>query len=274
MSIKISPKSVEEAYEIVSEIGKGTYGKVYKAICKEDKKPRALKEIKIQSLDELHSIANEISIMQKCKHKNIVRYYETLRYGENCIVIAMEICEGGSLMSLFDKSHIGLDEEQLSFAVKEVLKGLSFLHKKKVIHRDIKAGNILITANGDIKLADFGVSASLKMTVDNRKTAIGSPYWMAPEVIQQEEYSFQADIWSLGITAIELATGRPPLADIHAFRAIFMIPTRPSPKLGEIAGKHPSPELEDFLASCFVKNPAKRASCDELLRVAPFLKEM
>ncbi|KAA6370751.1 MAG: putative TRAF2 and NCK interacting kinase S homeolog, partial [Streblomastix strix] len=108
--------------------------------------------------------------------------------------------------------------------------------------------------------------------VDNRKTAIGSPYWMAPEVIQQEEYSFQADIWSLGITAIELATGRPPLADIHAFRAIFMIPTRPSPKLGEIAGKHPSPELEDFLASCFVKNPAKRASCDELLR-HPFLKK-
>ncbi|KAA6373300.1 MAG: putative Serine/threonine-protein kinase [Streblomastix strix] len=226
----LNGRNPREVYEIQELAGRGTFGEVFRAVEKETKELRALKVVKIEDLQGIQDITNEISIMEKVKHPNVVRYYETMALDENKILIAMELCEAGSLYNLYEKTKIPLDEQQISFVMREALKGISYLHENKVIHRDIKAGNLLITANGDIKLADFGVSASLKMTFDNRKTAIGSPYWMAPEVIQQEEYSFQADIWSLGITAIELLDGKPPLSDIHAFRAIFLIPNRPPPE--------------------------------------------
>ncbi|KAA6362416.1 MAG: putative Serine/threonine-protein kinase dst2, partial [Streblomastix strix] len=184
----------------------------------------------------------------------------------------MEMCEIGSMSTLFNKTKVGLNEEQMGYVLRECLKGLQFLHKNKVVHRDVKAGNILTTDSGDIKLADFGVSACLKMTVDNRRTAIGSPYWMAPEVIQQERYDQKADIWSLGITAIELVNMRPPLYEINAFRAVFQIPNRDPPELTSVNGKPTSKELKEFISQCLQKEPTERADCDELLN-SSFIKK-
>ncbi|KAA6364004.1 MAG: putative Serine/threonine-protein kinase dst2, partial [Streblomastix strix] len=246
--------------------------------------------------------------MDKCKHFNIVRYYETLALEEGKILISMELCDAGSLFNLYEKSKITLDETQISFVLREALKGIAFLHENKVIHRDIKAGNFLITSDGDVKLADFGISASLKMTLDNRKTTIGSPYWMAPEVIKQEErYSYSADIWSVGITAIELVDGKPPLSNVHAFRVIFMIPERKPPKAKKKIVKHYrlldangdeinpddeslrfpfsfenvariesdtspiSDELKDFIAVCLRKKQERRPTCEQLLN-HPFIQ--
>lgn len=147
--------------------------------------------------------------------------------------------------------------------------GLQYLHSAKKIHRDIKSGNILLTHNGDCKLADFGVSAELTTTLSKRKTVIGTPYWMAPEVLQSTEYNGKADIWSLAITAIELAEGEPPHSEVHPMRAIFMIPTSDPPTLRE---EHMwSADFRDFLRVCLVKKPDERPSATELLDNHPFI---
>lgn len=182
--------------------------------------------------------------------------------------IVMEYCGAGSVSDLLKLNEANLDELQMATVCRDVLQGLVYLHNTRRIHRDIKAGNILLNHKGEAKLADFGVSGTLSSDTTKRHTVIGTPFWMAPEVIQEVGHNYKADIWSLGITMIEMAEGHPPYYNIHPLRAIFFIPTRPPPTFSDPTKW--SPECNDFLACCLVKNPADRPMAEKLL-LHPFI---
>ncbi|KAJ3248838.1 Serine/threonine-protein kinase 3, partial [Borealophlyctis nickersoniae] len=182
----------------------------------------------------------------------------------------MEYCAAGSVSDVMRLCRTVMTEPQIAVICNHVLKGLAYLHARRKIHRDIKAGNVLLNTNGEAKLADFGVAGQLTDNMAKRNTVIGTPFWMAPEVIQEVGYGVNADIWSLGITCIEMAEGRPPYHNIHPMRAIFMIPTRPPPKL-ENESKFSKP-FRDFIARCLIKSPGDRPSAEELLN-DPFVKD-
>lgn len=254
-------KPLNEVFEIVCKIGKGSYGNVFKALHKETGSIVAIKQVPVDC--DLHEIIKEISIMQQCDSPFIVKYYGSYIEHSNLYII-MEYCGAGSVLDLMKLRGKTLNENEISIILQYTLKGLEYLHLKRKIHRDIKAGNILLTKNGNAKLADFGVASQLSDTMSKRNTVIGSPFWMAPEIIQEIGYDCLADIWSIGITAIELAEGKPPYADIHPMRAIFMIPTKPPPSLS-----YPhkwSNDFIDFVSKCLVKNPQQRATASELLQ--------
>jgi len=183
-------------------------------------------------------------------------------------MIVMEFCDGGSALDIMTSSKKSFPEEQISIIVSHMVEGLAYLHSHRILHRDLKAGNVLLTSTGKAKLADFGVSAKLVHTLQKKKTIVGSPYWMAPEVIsvqkgKDEGYDFKADIWSLAITAIELAEGKPPLFDIASLRVIFLIPARNPPTL--TVQELWSNDFHNFLALCIQKDPNKRPSASTLL---------
>ncbi|KAJ3170914.1 Serine/threonine-protein kinase 4 [Irineochytrium annulatum] len=194
-------------------------------------------------------------------------YYVVAFYGsylkDNYLWIVMEYCAAGSVSDIMNLCHKTLDEGQIAVVCKYVLHGLAYLHSKRKIHRDIKAGNILINDGGEAKLADFGVAGQLTDNMSKRNTVIGTPFWMAPEVIQEVGYGVSADIWSLGITCIEMADGRPPYHNIHPMRAIFMIPTKPPPKL-EDETKFSAP-FRNFIARCLTKDPKERPTAETLM---------
>jgi len=230
----------------------------------------ALKELKIEQEADLDEMLREIDHMSAIDmHQHIVAYTKSyLSPVCDKLWIVMEYCGPGSVNDIMTISKKTLTEDQISVICRDSLKGLQHLHDKKRIHRDIKAGNILLNEDGVAKLADFGVSGQVK-DFTRHHTVIGTPFWMAPEVIQ-EDYDHKADIWSIGITAIEMAEGHPPHYNIHPMRAIFMIPTRPPPRLA-----HPnewSPEFISFLAACLIKKPKDRPSADQLLKHA-FIKK-
>ncbi|MEE6510792.1 hypothetical protein FKM82_030957 [Ascaphus truei] len=206
--------------------------------------------------------------MQQCDSPHVVKYYGS--YFKNTdLWIVMEYCGGGSVSDIIRLRKQTLKEDEIATISQSTLKGLEYLHFMRKIHRDIKAGNILLNSEGNVKLADFGVAGQLTDTMAKRNTVIGTPFWMAPEVIQEIGYNCVADIWSLGITAIEMAEGKPPYADIHPMRAIFMIPSNPPPTF-----RKPdvwSKEFNEFVNQCLVKNPEQRASATELLQ-HPFIK--
>lgn len=246
-----------------------SYGKVYKAVAKDTADVVALKIVSMENDEkDFYELTKEIKILEKCTSPFVVQYYGSFLY-DGQIWISMEYCAAGSISDLIALRRRCLGEREIAAICANVAKGLAYLHANRNIHRDIKAGNILLASNGVAKLADFGVSAQLTNTINKRKTVIGTPFWMAPEVIQESQYDGKADIWSLGITAIEMAEGEPPLSQMHPMRAIFMIPNRPPPTLK--APEHFSPLLNDFIATCLQKDPQLRPSAEELLR-HPFIK--
>ncbi|XP_056129606.1 serine/threonine-protein kinase 4-like [Lampris incognitus] len=259
-------KQPEEVFDVLEKLGEGSYGSVFKAHYKETGEIVAIKQVPVES--DLQEIIKEISIMQQCNSPHVVRYYGSY-FKNSDLWIVMEYCGAGSVSDILRLRNKTLTEEEIAAILQFTLKGLEYLHFMRKIHRDIKAGNILLNTEGQAKLADFGVAGQLTDTMAKRNTVIGTPFWMAPEVIQEIGYNCVADIWSLGITAIEMAEGKPPYADIHPMRAIFMIPTNPPPTFR--TPKLWSSSFQEFVSQCLVKNPENRATATQLLQ-HPFIR--
>jgi len=217
----------------------------------------------------LDDVIKEINIMKQCKNQYVIEYYGSY-FKDNGLWIVMEYCGAGSVSDLMRLTKKTLTEEQIACVCVQVLKGLQYLHGIRKIHRDIKAGNVLLNEKGEAKLADFGVSGQLSDNYAKRQTVIGTPYWMAPEVIQEIGHDEKADMWSLGITAIEMGESKPPHSNIHPMRAIFMIPGRPPPTLA--VPEKWSPDFASFIEKCLTKNPEERPSATHLLE-HPFIKK-
>lgn len=255
-----SRKDPEKDFQLLEKLGEGSYGSVWKAIHIKTGDIVAIKKVEIDN--DLDDIMKEIDFMKGCRSPFIVRYYGSY-FKDNELWIVMEYCGAGSACDMMKICDNTLSEDQIAVVCKDVLGGLAYLHGLLKIHRDIKAGNILLNNEGASKLADFGVSGQLSDTMAKRQTVIGTPFWMAPEVIQEVGYDLKADIWSLGITCIEMAESKPPYSNIHPMRAIFMIPSKPPPRLTQ--PEKWSKEFTDFVYKMLTKAPDQRPSAQELL---------
>ncbi|KAG9510869.1 Mitogen-activated protein kinase kinase kinase kinase 2 [Fragariocoptes setiger] len=253
-------------FELLDIIGSGTYGDVYKARHVKTDQIAAVKIIKLDPGENFQVIQQEILMMKSCRHPNIVAFYGSY-FRKDRLWICMEYCGGGSLQDIY---HVTgpLSEPQIALVCRETLKGLHYLHALGKMHRDIKGANILLTTIGEVKLADFGVAAQVTATIRKRKSFIGSPYWMAPEVAAVETkggYNQQCDVWSVGITAIELAELQPPMFDLHPMRALFLM-SKSNFKPPTLKDKNRwSKEYRSFVESALTCNPKKRPSAEKLL---------
>lgn len=242
-------------FELLRPLGRGSYGSVYMATLKETGAIVAVKIIPLTDSDEIDSIQKEIAILRDCNHPNIVKYYGSCR-APDALWIAMEYCAGGSVSDVMHALGRPLEEGMIAYICAEALKGLSYLHSTGRVHRDIKCGNILLTEQGDVKLADFGVAAQLTNTLSKRNTFIGTPHWMAPEVIQSSNYDGKVDVWALGITAIEMAETYPPRWRVNPNRVIFMVVRDPAPHLCK--REQWTLSFQDFISQCLKKDPKSR----------------
>ncbi|XP_034352858.1 STE20-like serine/threonine-protein kinase isoform X1 [Arvicanthis niloticus] len=258
----------EEFWEIIGELGDGAFGKVYKAQNKETNVLAAAKVIDTKSEEELEDYMVEIDILASCDHPNIVKLLDAFYY-ENNLWILIEFCAGGAVDAVMLELERPLTESQIQVVCKQTLEALNYLHDNKIIHRDLKAGNILFTLDGDIKLADFGVSAKNTRTIQRRDSFIGTPYWMAPEVVMCETskdrpYDYKADVWSLGITLIEMAEIEPPHHELNPMRVLLKIAKSEPPTLAQPSKW--SSNFKDFLKKCLEKNVDARWTTSQLLQ--------
>ncbi|XP_058530409.1 mitogen-activated protein kinase kinase kinase kinase 1 isoform X2 [Ochotona princeps] len=253
-------------YDLLHRLGGGTYGEVFKARDKVSGDVVALKMVKMEPDDDVSTLQKEILMLKTCRHANIVAYHGSYLWLQK-LWICMEFCGAGSLQDIYQVTG-SLSELQISYVCREVLQGLAYLHSQKKIHRDIKGANILINDAGEVRLADFGISAQIGATLARRLSFIGTPYWMAPEVAAvalKGGYNELCDIWSLGITAIELAELQPPLFDVHPLRVLFLMTKSgyQPPRLKE-KGKW-SAAFHNFIKVTLTKSPKKRPSAAKML---------
>ncbi|KAI2466557.1 Pkinase-domain-containing protein [Annulohypoxylon bovei var. microspora] len=267
------------SYSKQKKIGQGASGSVYVAKVKETAVSSVAREVlrsqgsraqvAIKQMDLAHQprkelIVNEIMVMKDSKHRNIVNFLDAfLRNNNSELWVVMEYMEGGALTDVIDNNPV-ITEEQISTICLETCRGLQHLHSQNIIHRDIKSDNVLLDARGNVKITDFGFCAKLTETKSKRATMVGTPYWMAPEVVKQKEYGPKVDIWSLGIMAIEMIESEPPYLNEEPLKALYLIATNGTPRL-----KKPeklSKELKAFLSVCLCVDVKSRASADELLQ--------
>ncbi|RKP32995.1 Pkinase-domain-containing protein [Metschnikowia bicuspidata] len=254
-------------FRIISKAGQGASGEVYLAeslIPGEQRRKVAIKQMDLAAQPSKELLINEILVMKDSRHENIVNFLDSYLRGNNDLLVVMEYMEGGSLTEVIENNECKVSERRIATICFETLKGLQFLHKKHIIHRDIKSDNVLLSADGHVKITDFGFCAKLTDQRSKRATMVGTPYWMAPEVVKQKEYDEKVDVWSLGIMTIEMIEGEPPYLNEEPLKALFLIATNGTPKL-----KKPellSNSIKKFLLICLCVDVRFRASTDELLQ--------
>lgn len=259
-----------EIYADITKIGEGAAGEVFIATETKTGRKVAIKKMSL-SAQNMKMLVTEICIMKESNHPGIVAYYDSYVVDDK-IWVAMELMSGGCLTDILDQFEVvKLTEKQIAYTCRQVLGGLSYIHSGHRIHRDIKSDNILIGEDGSVKIADFGYAAQLTKGRSKRQTIVGTPYWMAPELIRGIEYDQKVDIWSLGIMLMEMAEGEPPYMDYPPLRALFLITTKGIPGLKEPSKW--SPKLTDFLLKCLTQDPAARPDANSLLE-HPFLEQV
>eukprot|EP01114_Cavostelium_apophysatum_P018584 TRINITY_DN577_c1_g1_i1.p1 TRINITY_DN577_c1_g1~~TRINITY_DN577_c1_g1_i1.p1 ORF type:complete len:484 (+),score=175.47 TRINITY_DN577_c1_g1_i1:129-1580(+) len=259
----VSKQDPNSLYRNMDKIGEGAAGEVFSAVGPGGRNV-AVKKMEING-ENMKLLITEIGIMKTSHHANIVDYFDSYIVDDRQLWVVMEYMDGGCLTDILEQfEDIKLTESEIAFCCRETLRALSYIHSLHRIHRDIKSDNILLNLEGAVKLADFGYAAQLTQKQQKRNTVVGTPYWMAPELIRGHDYGTKVDIWSLGIMLMEMVEGEPPYMEFPPLRALFLITTKGIPPLKE--PQKWSADLNDFFNRCLEKDVEKRPSADELLK--------